>query len=509
MEIYNFDVELIDYTPTKDGNIATKKYVDSADASLQTQIDGKAASSHTHTVSNVTDLTATAAEINVLDGITASTAELNYTDGVTSNIQTQLDSKQARITGGATTITSDDLSASKALVSDTSGKVAASSVTAAELGVLSGITASTAELNYTDGVISNIQTQIDGKAASSHTHTVPNITDLTATAAEINVLDGITASTTELNYTDGVTSNIQTQLDGKQTTITGGATTITSADLTVSKALVSNSSGKVAASAVTATELGYLSGVASNVQTQIDGKAASSHTHTVSNITDLTATAAEINVLDGITASTAELNYTDGVTSNIQTQLDGKAPLASPALTGTPTAPTATSGTSTTQIATTAFVQSAISSVGSSNYPYETLTATWSETIAALTTVTKTISHSLGAIPSKVKMFFVASGLTAMVEIDYKSGSYNYTMEGTMYNGSSNYLYRKWKKPAITDNYLFGLLNSSPVGSPALGSYNLRLSDITLSNSQISIPIYNSITSSQTLSSSVTVEVYK
>jgi len=39
--------------------------------------------------------------------------------------------------------------------------------------------------------------------------------------------------------------------------------------------------------------------------------------------------------------------------------LASKAPLASPALTGTPTAPTATAGTNTTQIATTAFVQSA------------------------------------------------------------------------------------------------------------------------------------------------------
>lgn len=49
---------------------------------------------------------------------------------------------------------------------------------------------------------------------------IPNITlskisDVTATASEVNVLDGITASTTELNYVDGVTSNIQTQLDGK------------------------------------------------------------------------------------------------------------------------------------------------------------------------------------------------------------------------------------------------------------------------------------------------------
>ena len=42
---------------------------------------------------------------------------------------------------------------------------------------------------------------------------------ITATASEINVLDGITATTAELNYTDGVTSNIQSQLDGKQATI--------------------------------------------------------------------------------------------------------------------------------------------------------------------------------------------------------------------------------------------------------------------------------------------------
>lgn len=52
-------------------------------------------------------ISATASEINVLDGITATTAELNYTDGVTSNIQTQLNSKAAdsdvvKLTGNQT-----------------------------------------------------------------------------------------------------------------------------------------------------------------------------------------------------------------------------------------------------------------------------------------------------------------------------------------------------------------------------------------------------------------------
>jgi hypothetical protein len=58
------------------------------------------------------------------------------------------------------------------------------------------------------------------------------------------------------------------------------------------------------------------------------------------NGTTVTASAAELNIMNGITASTVELNYTNGVTSAIQTQLNTKAPLASPTFTGTVTAPT-------------------------------------------------------------------------------------------------------------------------------------------------------------------------
>jgi hypothetical protein len=70
------------------------------------------------------------------------------------------------------------------------------------------------------------------------------------------------------------------------------------------------------------------------------------------------------------TVSSTEIGYVDGVTSAIQTQLDAKlatataastyAPLASPALTGVPTAPTAAANTNTTQVATTAYVQTEI-----------------------------------------------------------------------------------------------------------------------------------------------------
>ena len=49
--------------------------------------------------------------------------------------------------------------------------------------------------------------------------------------------------------------------------------------------------------------------------------------------------------------------------TSLTTAINLKAPLASPALTGVPTAPTASAGTQTTQIATTAFVQNAMSNI--------------------------------------------------------------------------------------------------------------------------------------------------
>lgn len=62
-------------------------------------------------------------------------------------------------------------------------------------------------------------------------------------------------------------------------TFNGAVSTIKDSNLTASRALVSDANGKVAVSAVTSTELGYLDGVTSAIQTQLNGKAASSHTH--------------------------------------------------------------------------------------------------------------------------------------------------------------------------------------------------------------------------------------
>jgi len=121
-------------------------------------------------------------------------------------------------------------------------------------------------------------------------------------SAWVQTADNITLGTTALTWVQFAGAGAY------QSIITGGATTITGSNLTVSRSLVSDASGKVAVSAVTSTELGYLT----------------------------------------------------GVTSAIQTQIGTKANLASPALTGTPTAPTAAVNTNTTQVATTAFVNAEI-----------------------------------------------------------------------------------------------------------------------------------------------------
>lgn len=87
----------------------------------------------------------------------------------------------------------------------------------------------------------------------------------------------------------------------------------------------------------------------------------------VDNITDELGTGApdfpnSLNIGGtAVTSTAAELNFVADVTSAIQTQIDAKAPLASPALTGTPTSPTASLGTNTTQIATTEFALQNIS----------------------------------------------------------------------------------------------------------------------------------------------------
>lgn len=111
-------------------------------------------------------------------------------------------------------------------------------------------------------------------------------------------------------------SAVTAALDAKQSAITGGASTITSSNLTINRALISDSSGKVAVSAVTSTELGCLDGITSNIQTQLNNKVGSSHNHTTSQITDF-ATAVSNAVANSGSAKVQAGTYVGTGTTNV------------------------------------------------------------------------------------------------------------------------------------------------------------------------------------------------
>jgi hypothetical protein len=126
-----------------------------ADGNDATLVSAVASSDKTYTLPNITGhipiltndpgttaVSATVAELNIMDGVTATTSELNVMDGITA--------------------------------------------TTSELNILDGVTATASELNILDGV--------------------------TATASELNVMDGITATTAELNLIDGGTARGTTAL---------------------------------------------------------------------------------------------------------------------------------------------------------------------------------------------------------------------------------------------------------------------------------------------------------
>jgi hypothetical protein len=243
-------------------------------------------------ISKLDGVTSTNTELNLLDGVTATTAELNFVDGVTSNVQTQIDAKQPYATIAVTVVNSggnkyalDGTIQQLALLtpsvtyrfdqSDSSNSGHPLRLSTTSNGSHGGGSAFTTGITVVGtpgsaGAYTQVKLEQDAPDTlyyycTNHSGmggeidvraTVSSLSDLsvTATASELNIMDGVTATTAELNILDGVTS--------------------TAAELNILDGVTS-----------TAAELNILDGV--------------------------TSTAAELNILDGVTATTAELNYLD------------------------------------------------------------------------------------------------------------------------------------------------------------------------------------------------------
>jgi len=275
-------------TPIASTDGTSKTYVDNADA-LKAPLESP---TFTGTV--------------VLPGTTSigdvSSTELQYVNGTTSTIQTQLDNKQNIVSG----------------VSET-------------------------EIGYLDGVTSAIQTQIDSKRSTADS--------VNLAATKVIIFEGTTddAYETTLTVTDPTADREITFPNATGTVVLHDASqtltnkTITSSNNTVSitastvsdfteaaQDAIGNSLGtglsyndstgaisvdttaiQAVVSGVSNTEIGYLDGVTSEIQTQLNGKASSSHTHAQSDITNLTTDLAAKASLSGATFTGAVTLHAD------------------------------------------------------------------------------------------------------------------------------------------------------------------------------------------------------
>ena len=269
---------------------------------------------------NILDgVTATASELNIMDGVTATTAELNLIDGDTTATSTTLAAADRLIVNDAGTMkqvalsdfetffesaldTTSNITTVGALnsgsITSGFGTIDTGSSTITTTGLITGgsldiddVLINGSTIGHTDDT--DLITVANGLVTVAGEISVTTLdiggTNVTSTAAELNILDGVTATTAELNYSD-----------------TGSAV-----GTVVASKVVTADANKDVASFRNITLTGELDAGSLDVSgdADIDGTL---ETDALSiNGTAVTSTAAELNLLDGVTATTAELNLND------------------------------------------------------------------------------------------------------------------------------------------------------------------------------------------------------
>jgi hypothetical protein len=180
--------------------------------------------------------------------------------------------------GATWTIDNDAVTNAKVASGIDAVKIADGSVSNEEFQVLNGLqSVLDSKVDENAAIVGATKTKITfdakGLVTSGADATTADIADSVdkryVTDAQATVIGNTSGTNTGDNAVNSLYSGLEAS---KQDVITGAATTITDDNLTASRALVSDGSGKVAVSDVTSTELGYLDGVTSAVQTQLDAK---------------------------------------------------------------------------------------------------------------------------------------------------------------------------------------------------------------------------------------------
>jgi len=327
-------------------------YVKGVTSAIQTQLGTKAPTTSPTFATSITGSYLTASQIvitnaskNIVSAPIAtypSLTELTYLKGVTSAIQTQLNAKASTLSGTINEIAYFNSS---------------SSIASLAVATYPSLT----ELTYVKGVSSAIQTQITAKMTNPMT-TGGDIIYGGASGAPTRLANGTAGQVLQSNGTtlapswvaagagDMVLASVQTvtglkTFDTTKIAVKGsstGSTAIASANTSatdytltlpaVTGTLVTGGGTASGTNTGDQTSIVGITGTKAQFNTAVTdgdimyvGDAPTSHTHLLAvGATDVTASASEVNILDGATLTVTELNYVDGVTSAIQTQLDTK-----------------------------------------------------------------------------------------------------------------------------------------------------------------------------------------
>jgi hypothetical protein len=269
--VYTDDARLSDTRTPTDNTVSTAKIVDLAVTTgkindLSVTSDKLAAGSVS--TAKIADTSVTVDKLAADSVTTVKITDLNVTtakianDAVTSDKIADSAVAAAQLASSAVeTAKINDLAVTTEKINDgavTSAKIANGTIVNADINA-------SAEIEQSK--IANLVSDLGSKAPSSGPTFTGTVT-LPGTTAIGNV------SSTEIGYLDGVTSGIQAQIDTKLASATAASTYAPIASPTFTGTVVLPSTTSVGN--VSSTEIGYLDGVTSAVQTQIDAKAASS-----------------------------------------------------------------------------------------------------------------------------------------------------------------------------------------------------------------------------------------
>ncbi len=265
-------------TPTSNTDAATKAYVDSVAQGLSVKTSVRVA-----TTANIT-LSGT----QTIDGVSLSAGDRV----LVKNQSTQSQNGVYDVSAGSWTRSTDSdtgaelvnafyfVNAGTTLQATGWTQSTPGPITIGSTAIVFNQFSGAADYQAGDGLTKSGLTFNVGTASASRIVVNADNIDLATTGVTAGTFTKVTLDTygRATSATNATTSDIAEgsnlyYLDARaQAAISGGASTIVTSNLALNRALVSDGSGKVSVSAVTSTEVGYLSGVGSAIQTQLNTK---------------------------------------------------------------------------------------------------------------------------------------------------------------------------------------------------------------------------------------------